>query len=83
MPASMPASRHSYDELSTLREMYVNCEAVGENLGLVRLERAFRLASQSAPSIRYEDYPHEVVKREIRVSEAAARLASALHLQWD
>ena len=34
------------------------------------------------PSIRFEDYPREVAKREIRVSEAA-RLANALHLHLD
>ena len=35
------------------------------------------------PSIRFEDYPTEVGKREIRVSDAAARLANALHLHLD
>ena len=32
------------------------------------------------PSIHFEDYPREVGKREIRVSDAAARIANALHL---
>ena len=41
------------------------------------------LPSRPAPSIRYEDYPAEVGKREIRVSDAAARLANALHLHLD
>ena len=35
------------------------------------------------PSIRFEDYPAEVGKREIRVSDAAARIANALHLHLD
>ena len=36
-----------------------------------------------APSLRYEDLPRERPKREIEVSEAAARLANALHLHVD
>ena len=35
------------------------------------------------PSIHFEDYPREVRKREIAVSDAAARLANALHLHLD
>ncbi len=35
------------------------------------------------PSIRFEDYPAEVGKREIRVTDAAARIANALHLHLD
>jgi hypothetical protein len=48
-----------------------------------RLERAARAAVAPAPSIHFDDYPAEVGKREIRVSEAAARLANALHLHLD
>ena len=60
----------------------------GRNLGLdARLERRFDRAARAAvgapPSIRFEDYPAEVGKREIRVSDAAARLANALHLHLD
>ena len=36
-----------------------------------------------APSIHFEDFPREVPKRDIRVSDAAARLANALHLHLD
>jgi hypothetical protein len=36
-----------------------------------------------APSICYEDFPREVPKPTIEVSEAAARLAAALHLHVD
>ena len=39
--------------------------------------------SPPAPSIRFEDYPTEVAKREIRVTDAAARIANALHLHLD
>ena len=35
------------------------------------------------PSLRYDDFPREVPKREIRVDEAAQRIANALHLHLD
>ena len=48
-----------------------------------RLERAAQAAVATPPSIHYADYPAEVGKREIRVSDAAARIANALHLHLD
>ena len=60
--------------------MAADCRQVGRNLPL---ERAARAAVSPAPSIRFEDYPTEVGKREIKVSDAAARLANALHLHLD
>ena len=40
-------------------------------------------AVRPAPSIRFEDYPREVAKPTIGVSEAAARLAAAIHPYLD
>ncbi|WP_210648572.1 hypothetical protein [Nocardioides sp. SYSU D00065] len=84
----MTTSRHPshlvHDELGTPAELAADCRATGRNLGLASpLERAAQAAVAAAPSIRFEDYPAEVGKREIRVSEAAARLAGALHLHLD
>ena len=73
-----------HDELGTPAEMAADCEEAGRNLRLeLRMERAARAAVAAPPSIRYEDYPAEVAKREIRISDAAARLANALHLHLD
>ena len=69
-----------HDELSSPAEMAADCREIGRNL---RLARAARAAVAPAPSLRFEDYPAEVGKREIRVSDAAARLAGALHLHLD
>ena len=69
-----------HDELGTPAELAADCRVVGRNL---RLERAARAAVGEPPSIRFEDYPTEVGKREIRVSDAAARIANALHLHLD
>jgi hypothetical protein len=74
------SSRLAYDDFSTPQQMHADCEATGRNL---HLERAARAAVEPAPSIHFEDFPREVGKREIEVSEAAARLANALHLHLD
>ena len=74
------ASHLIHDELSPTPEMAADCRAVGANL---RLERAARAAVSSPPSIHFEDFPLYVPKREIRVSQAAARLANALNLLLD
>jgi hypothetical protein len=46
-------------------------------------ERLREAVLRPAPSLRYEDLGRERPKREIEVSEAAARLAAALHLHLD
>ena len=67
-----------------MTEMYADAEQVGRNLGLERrLARAAEAAPAPAPSIRFEDYPREVPKRDIRISEAAQRLANAMELHLD
>ncbi|QIK76908.1 hypothetical protein [Nocardioides piscis] len=75
-----PASHLTHDELPTASELAADCRAVGSNL---RLERVARAAVSTPPSIHFEDYPAEVTKREIKVDEATARLAGALHLHLD
>lgn len=80
MTPPTPSSHLVHDELSTAPEMAADCRAVGANL---RLERAARAAVSTPPSIHFADYPSEVAKREIKVSDAAARIANALHLHLD
>ncbi len=60
--------------------MYADARAARQHL---RLERAARRVVEPAPSLSYDDFPHDLSKREIRVSEAAQRLANALHLHLD
>ena len=80
MTEAMPSHRLAYDDASTPQEMSADCRAVGENL---RLRKAAKAAVQPAPSIHFEDYPREVTKREIRISDAATRIANALQLHLD
>jgi hypothetical protein len=76
-------SRRAYDDFASHREMTADCREVGRNLRLPRLERAAQAALTPPPSIEFDDYPREVAKRDIRISDAAARLANALHLHLD
>ena len=80
MTEAMPSHRLAYDDASTPQEMSADCRAVGENL---HLQKAAKAAVEPAPSIHFEDYPREVTKREIRISDAATRIANALQLHLD
>ncbi|MDQ4053140.1 MAG: hypothetical protein M3237_10625 [Actinomycetota bacterium] len=74
----------SYDDPATPAEMHADCTAVGRNLGLQRrLERAAESAVRPGPSIHFDEFPREKGKRDLRISETAARLANALHLHLD
>ena len=70
----------AYDDLATPAQMREDCRAASRHL---RLERAAEQVSRPAPSILFEDYPREVKKPTITVSEAAARLGAALDQHLD
>ena len=80
MTTAKPPTRLAYDDAATPQEMSADCRALGQNL---RLQRAVEAAVEPAPSIHFEDYPREVSKKEIRISDAATRIANALHLHLD
>jgi hypothetical protein len=67
--------RLPYDDPASTAEMTSDCAAAGASLR--------RAAVRPAPSIRYDDYPREVRKPTIEVSEAASRLAAAIHPYLD
>ena len=82
--------RLAYDDLTPAQQMTEDCRAVARNLDLPAhrergLARAARAAVEDdAPSLHFEHYPREVrTGGEIRISDAAARLAGALHLHLD
>ncbi|CAN5489633.1 hypothetical protein BH11ACT8_BH11ACT8_11600 [soil metagenome] len=70
----------AYEDLATPAEMHADCRAAGANL---RLERAARRATRPAPSIHFDEQPGERTKPVIEFSEAAARLAGALHFHLE
>ena len=67
-----------YEEIETPAQLRADCEAVN-----TRLARAAQRATQAAPSIHFDEFPREIPKRDIQISEAAQRLANALHLHLD
>jgi hypothetical protein len=73
--------RLAYDDAATLQQMSADCRAAGDHLRLGRAAEA--AVSGRPPSLHFDDYPREVPKRDIRVSDAAARIANALHLHLD
>jgi len=77
----MRSTRAAYDDFATPAQMRADCVEVEHNLHLERA--AVKAVTAEVPSIHFEDYPREVRKREIAVSDAAARLANALHLHLD
>jgi hypothetical protein len=76
MEPAAHTSRLAYDDFETLGQMHADCVQTESNL---RLKKAAKIAVEPAPSLHFEDYPREVPKREISVSEAAARLAQAIY----
>ena len=67
--------RLPYDDASSTTEMTLDGAAAGAALR--------RAAVRSAPSIRYADYPRDLPKPTIAVSDAASRLAAAIHPYLD
>ena len=83
----MTRRRRAYDDAASSAEMTSDCKAVEQALRLPRrrmkAEETARAAGRPAPSILFSDYPREVEKPTIAVSDAAARLGAALHLHLD
>ncbi|WGX94745.1 hypothetical protein [Nocardioides sp. L-11A] len=67
-----------YEEIATPAELHADCQAVSR-----RLQDAAVQATRPAPSLHFDELPRETPKREIEISEAAQRLANALHLHLD
>ena len=76
----MTTTRLPYDDADSTATMAGDCAACAATMDLpVRRP----LVAGPAPSLRYEDYPREVRKRDITVDDATAHLAAALELHLD
>jgi hypothetical protein len=83
----MTYQRLAYEDASTTTEMCADCHAVEAALHLPtqvakKIVTAAAVAG-SAPSILFADYPREIKKVTITVTDAATRLANALQLHLD
>lgn len=78
----MSYERLAYDDQDTTLKMRTDCTACVSTMAVPEV-RASIDAVSPAPSIEYADFPREIRKPEITVSDAAAHLASRLHLHLD
>lgn len=78
-PETTP-SRLTHDELAPFTTMREDARATDANLHLDEVRSRIH---RPAPSLAYEDFPTEIPKRGIEVTEAAQRIANALHLHLD
>lgn len=72
-----------YFDADTTATMSADCAACTHQMRLPQTRRLDPESMGRAPSIDYDAFPREIRKTEITVSEAAARLASRLHLHLD
>ncbi len=78
----MSYERLAYDDQDTTVKMRTDCTACASEMGIPD-QRIAAEALGTAPSIEYADFPREIRKPEITVSDAAAHLASRIHLHLD
>jgi hypothetical protein len=79
----MSYQRLAYADADTAGQMHDDCAACGTHIALPHRRIDDAAITAPAPSIEYDDFPREVAKPQIEVSEAAAHLASRLHLHLD
>jgi len=63
--------------------MHDDCHACGHRIELPRQRIDNSAVTMPAPTLEFDQFPREASKPEIAVSEAAAHLASRLHLHLD
>ena len=78
----MSYERLAYDDQDTTLKMHIDCTACASQMGRPE-QRISPDVLEDAPSIAYADFPREIRKPEITVSDAAAHLAARLHLHLD
>jgi hypothetical protein len=79
----MSYERLAYDDQDSARQMHDDCTACTSRLGLPHRRIDPAAVTMPAPSLEFEDFPREIPKRTIEVSQAAAHLASRMHLHLD
>ena len=82
MSLQQPSHRLAYDDADTTAQMHVDAVATAHEMHLAPRRPLAEAAVQAPPSILFEDY-QERPKREITITEAAAKLAASLHLHLD
>ncbi len=79
----MSYERLAYDDQDSAHQMHADCTACASRVTLPRRRIDDAQLTMPAPSLEFEEFPREIPKREIRVSDAAAHLGARLHLHLD
>ena len=79
----MSYERLAYDDQDPTARMHQDCAAAGTRIALPQTSRRRLDLTRPAPSLGYDEFPREIRKPRIEVSEAAAHLAARLHLHLD
>ncbi len=79
----MSYERLAYDDQDTADQMHDDCTACGSRISLPRQRIDNTSITMPAPSLEFDHFPRQAAKPEIEVSEAAAHLASRMHLHLD
>jgi hypothetical protein len=79
----MSYERLAYDDQDSAVQMYDDCTACGSRISLPRQRIDNTSITMPAPSLQFDHFPREAHKPDIEVTEAAAHLASRLHLHLD
>ncbi len=75
--------RLAYDDQDSAHQMHADCTACRSSMRMSRRSVDDVALTMPAPPLTYDAFPEEVPKRQISVSEAAAHLASRIHLHLD
>jgi hypothetical protein len=78
----MTYERLAYDDQDSTVQMHLDCAACAAEIRVPAQPLSPDLLAD-VPPIRYDARPREARKPEITISEAAAHLASRLHLHLD
>jgi hypothetical protein len=80
----MSYERLAYDDQDSAHQMHEDCSACRSSMRMPRrLVEHVDVVLGSPPPLTYDAFPDEVPKREITITEAAAHLASRMHLHLD
>ncbi|MCW2806876.1 MAG: hypothetical protein JWQ93_831 [Marmoricola sp.] len=79
----MSYKRLAYHDQDSANQMHADCTACASSITMPRQRIDSTSVTMPAPSLEFDQFPREVRKPVIEVSDAAAHLASRLHLHLD
>lgn len=72
-----------YADADSPATMSSDCSACAHQMHLPQVPDVSAKVLGHAPSIAYDDFPRDITKTQITISDAAARLANKIHLHLD